>query len=344
MKICWFGIYTKNYPRNKILLSGLVSNGVDIIECNADWKSKNRYLSLYKKLRGFKEDYDVIYCAYPATIPVILAKIVSAKPVVMDAFYSMFDAVVCDRKEIKWYHPRALKLLLLDWLSVLAADYVITDTEEHKKYWSKWPFVKNKKIHTIYLGADNSIYFPKEIGGNNSDSFTVHFHGNGIPLQGLDKIVQAAKILQQDESIRFNLIGSIGNLPNLKNINVVGRVSPEELNIYLNKADVVLGIFGDTGKAKRVIPNKVYEGMAVKKPVITMDSPAIREIFSEEELCLIKNDSESLVKAIKKLQMDRALMEKLAENGYSEFVAHYTPAHIGAGLAEIFNKIISNMI
>lgn len=349
MKICWFGIYTKDYPRNKILLDGLMLNGVEIVECNVGWRQKNRYLSLWEKLRKLKNDYDIIYCAYPATIPTMLAKFISNKPVVMDAFYSMFDAVVCDRKEIKWYHPRAIKLLLLDWLSIMAADYVITDTEEHKKYWSTWFFVKSKKIHPIYLGVDNSIYYPI-VQDKKNDYFQLHFHGNYIPLHGVIKIAEAARILKIDSSIRFRLIGSgrdsevVKNYIdkyNLTNIEQVGRITPNELNLFLNKADLVLGIFGDTLKARRVIPNKIYEGMAVKKPVITMDSPAVREVFSENELYLVKNDGESLANAIKTLQLDQQLMQKLAINGYNRVIKDFTPKPIGKDLVKIFEEIIN---
>jgi glycosyltransferase involved in cell wall biosynthesis len=352
MKICWFGIYTRDYPRNKILLSGLLLNGVEIVECNIDWQKKYRYFHLWRKLRSLKSDYDLIYSAYPATIPTILAKIVSRKPLVMDAFYSMFDSVVCDRREIKWYHPRALKLLFLDWLSVFLADYVITDTEAHKKYWSEWPLIGSKKIYPIYIGADDQIFFINKSNNTDNKYFWVSFHGLFIPLQGLEKIVESARILKNDDSVKFRIIGAGAQSKNikkliesydLKNIEQIDRkILPNQVNEYLNKADVVLGIFGDTSKAYRVIPNKVYEGMAVKKPVITMDSSAIREIFSENELCLIKNDGQSLARAIKTLQANPVLMQRLATNGYNKFMKYYTPLPLGADLIKIFGKIIKN--
>ncbi len=348
MKICWFGIYRADYSRNDILMSGLRMNDTEVIECNEDWKDKSRYRKLIKKIRALGNEYDILYAAYPATIPVILAKIFQRKPVVMDAFYSMYDAVVNDRKEVSRWSFRALKLLLLDWASIMLADYVITDTAEHANYWSSWLFVNPKKIFPLHLGVNDKIYFPlpeKEI----SAVFRVHFHGTYIPLQGIEKIVEAARILKDDPTVAFTFIGS-GQLSKkiealiakyeLKNIERIGRISPEDLNRHINKGDVVLGIFGDTEKTLRVIPNKVYEGMAARKALITMDSPAVREVFSDKELLMIGNDGESIAKAIKHLQSDSTLRDRLAEAGYTKIMKDLTPKPLGAKLADLCGKFL----
>jgi glycosyltransferase involved in cell wall biosynthesis len=48
---------------------------------------------------------------------------------------------------------------------------------------------------------------------------------------------------------------------------------------YIHAADMCLGIFGESGKAGRVIPNKAYQVLSCGKPLITRDSEAIRELF-----------------------------------------------------------------
>ena len=48
MKICYFGIYNPNYSRNDILLSGLNQIGVEVIQCNADWRDLKDILSCGK--------------------------------------------------------------------------------------------------------------------------------------------------------------------------------------------------------------------------------------------------------------------------------------------------------
>lgn len=350
MKICWFGIYRKQYPRNDILLNGLEQNNIEIVECNVGGMERFRYFKLIYKFLKLKNDYDVIYVAFPSQLSVIVAKIFSRKKVVMDAFISMYDAMVFDRREIGKFRPRALKFLFLDWLSVFLADLVITDTEAHKKFWGSWKFINIDKIKVVYLGINDKLIKPLEKRRRN-DIFLVHFHGSYIPLQGAIKIIEAASILRDNNSIRFRMVGSgqdyqkamnLMKEKGLNNIEIMGRVSYQMLNDYLNEADVVLGIFGDTEKSNRVIPNKLYEGLAVAKPVITKDSPAIRELFSENEIMIIENTPEALAEAILTLKNNKELREKIAQNGYRKIKEILTPKSVASTLIKHLNMLLSS--
>lgn len=344
MKICFFGIYDPVYSRNNIILSGLKKAGVDVVECKADWRDPRRYLKLWRSLHALKNQYDCVYVAYPSPVATIVARLASRKVIISDAFYSMYDAVVIDRKEIPFWHPRAIKLLLFDWLGVMLAHAVTVDTEEHKKYWSSWFGVNKNKIHALYLGFNDEIFYP--MPAIQKDYFLVHFHGYYIPVQGVGKIIEAARLCADNPKIRFRLVGSgqdsekvrkLAEQYSLNNIEFIGRVSLAELNAYMAEADVVLGIFGDTPKANRAIPNKVYEGLAVGKPVITMDTPAMREIFSDSEIVLVKNDPISIAQAILKLSDDKKLLEQLSKSGY-EKVCQYKPMMIARSLIDIISK------
>ena len=346
MRVCWFGSYDPSYPRNDILLSGLRENGVRVIECRADQKDKSRRRVLRTRLRELEGEFDVVYAAHPAEVPVILAKLTTRKPVVMDALYSMYDAVVNDRQELPWFHPRALLLWVLDWVAALLADRIVVDTKEHAAYWSRFPLVSAKKMHIVYTGVQDTIFYPEEVPVH--EGFLVSFHGLYIPLQGIDKIVEAAHLLKDHTDIRFRFIGS-GQLSKkidaqierlgLTTIERLGRKTPDEIRRLSQEADVILGVFGDTEKAKRVVPNKVFEGMALKKPVITMDAPAVYEAFSKDELFLIPNTAEVLANAILALKQDAIYRQELAERGYRAVMERYTPQAVARSLAPVFENL-----
>lgn len=169
------------------------------------------------------------------------------------------------------------------------------------------------------------------------------FWGNFIPLQGIQYVVKAAKILEQHQDVEFKIIGNGQTYPEImglvksldvKNIFFVNKMTQEEIVNHIRSSDVCLGIFGDTDKTQRVIPNKVYEAIAMKKAVISGDTPAIRELFRDREnilLCKVA-DSDDLAVKILELKEDPDLRGSIALKGYELFKKFATPQKIGRQL------------
>jgi glycosyltransferase involved in cell wall biosynthesis len=116
----------------------------------------------------------------------------------------------------------------------------------------------------------------------------VLFYGQFIPLHGIPVIVEAARLLR-DESIDWLLIGTgqeaarvrtmIDREP-LPRLRWIEWAEYPELLRQIANADLCLGIFGTSDKAASVIPNKVFQTLAMLKPLITRDSAAIRELIA----------------------------------------------------------------
>ena len=309
MKICFFGIYNPEYSRNRILISGLKENNCEVVECRAEAKSGRflKYFNLckeYWKIRNRK--FDRVIVAFPGQTVVWLARILFGRKIIFDAFTSLYDSEVFDRKNAKEKSLKALYFKFLDRYACKLADKILLDTNEHIKYFVKEFGISGEKFIRVFVGADTAVFYPSAVGDSfrpPGDKFIVHFHGSNIPLQGVEIILGAAKILETEKDISFNIIGtSIKNQyakRGFKNINFIGNVPYEKLPEHISRADVCLGIFGNTNKARRVIPNKVYEYAAMGKPVITLGTPAVREAFAPGTLRTVKSsDSGELAAAI----------------------------------------------
>ncbi|MFC1613186.1 glycosyltransferase [Patescibacteria group bacterium] len=338
MKICFFGIYNPDYSRNRVLISGFKKNGCEIIECRADPKEDGKffkYFRLFKEYKKIKKNkFDYVIVAFPGHTVVWLAKLLFRKNlIIFDGFVSLYDSNVSDRKVYGKFSIRAFKDMFLDWYSCKLSDKVLMDTEEHIEYFTKKYNVNINKRVKAYVGADSQFFYPDSQDFKNDDKFIVHFHGSYIPLQGVEHIIEATKILK-DENIEFNIIGSaIKNKfekLNLDNINFIENVDYKNLRKHILMSDICLGIFGKTDKAVRVIPNKVYEAIACRKPVITGESPAIKELFMDGEniiLCEMGNPN-NLTEKILHLKNNTGLRNKIANNGYNLFIEKLTPEKI----------------
>jgi glycosyltransferase involved in cell wall biosynthesis len=337
MTICYFGIYDKNYPRNRIIIKGLKLNGINVIEVNDRTQGIKKFWYLFFKHWKIRNKYDVMIVGFPGQIIVPFAKLITKKKIIFDAFTSLYDSLVFDRQTVKPRSLQAKYYWFLDWMSCKLVDIVLLDTNAHIDYFVETFKIKKNKFVRIFVGSDEAVFKPTQ-NAKIHDFFLVHFHGSYIPLQGVAYILEAAKMLE-NENIRFNIIGSKikehYKNAGYKNINFIDNVKYEELSNYISLSDVSLGIFGNTDKAKRVIPNKVFEAMAVRKIIITADTPAIKELFTDRKNILLCDiaDANDLVQKIKLLKNDKISSSKIIENCYQLFLDNLIP-----------EKIVKNLI
>jgi len=332
--ICFFGFYDPNYSRSRVLLKGFHENNISVIECRSNKTGVAKYINLVKRHWKIRKDYDILFVAYPGYMATILAKFITRKKIVYDAFFSIYDSVVNDRETVKKISLKAMYYWCIDWIACTFAGKIILDTNANINYFVETFGIKKNKFIRLFVGSDNSVMFPEE--NNKVRPFTVHFHGGFNPMQGVKYVIKAAHILKH-KSVFFRIVGRgqeykrvmglVGKL-GVENIEFVAEiVSYERLRDYLNDSDVCLGIFSDNAKARRVIPNKVYEGLACKKPVITQGSPAINELLENEENVLLCKgaDPQDLAKKILTIKKNREFGLRIAGNGYNLFVRELTP-------------------
>ncbi|KKS98113.1 MAG: group 1 glycosyl transferase [Candidatus Gottesmanbacteria bacterium GW2011_GWA2_43_14] len=374
MKILYFGSYDNDYIRNVINIKGLRLNLVDVIVCNfykrklfiASEYSKITYLiristslfyrSIYLFFKGIiiiiKQKISYIIIGFPGhlDIPIgyLIAKITGSK-IIFDPFISLYDTFVTDRKifstdsliskSIKKYETAIYKL----------PDLILTHTETDKLYFSKSFKIPLNKIKVLYIGSDNLTQKTTALTGKSSD-FSVVYQGNFIPLHGIEHIIHSAFILSQiDKKIKFIFVGNgqtyqenfnLANILKLRNVVFKGFVSIYDWKKTINKADIILGIFQNSVKASKSIPNKVIQGIAAKKAVITAETTAIKELFNHfENMYFCKPaDPLSLANGILELKRNSNLRNKIAYNGNKIYKNKLTPISVGRELLTICNE------
>ncbi len=349
MKVCYFGDYNPTYARNRVLLRGLKLHGIEVIECRTNRKGRAALVDLFYQWKKIKHDFDWVIVGYSDNRWIVpLAKLLTDKPVIWDAFYSLYDSWVHDRKLVHKFHPKAWYYYFLDWLSCHWADKILLDTNAHIDYFVRTFQTRKNKFIRILVGSDDSIFYPREQKDTSSDKFIVHFHGKFIPLQGVEYIIRAAKLLADKKDVVWQIIGRgqeydkvnrLARQLEVDNVNFIHSVSYEELPQYISRANVCLGIFGSSDKTKRVIPNKVYEAAAMGKPIITADSPAIREVFTDgENIVLCKTASaDSLAQAILFLKA-KDKREVIGQAAADLFQRKLTPAKVVEPLVQLLKQ------
>jgi glycosyltransferase involved in cell wall biosynthesis len=176
------------------------------------------------------------------------------------------------------------------------------------------------------------------------DVVRVLFYGSYLPLHGVDVIVDAALRLRAERHIHFELIGGGQTFDDVMrrlreegagNISIEPRVDAAQLPARIARASICLGIFGTTDKASRVVPNKVYQCAAMARPVISADTPAMREFFDpERHVELVRaGDGAALAERIALLARDVTRRTALGEAAAAHVSEHYSPVPIARRFA-----------
>lgn len=296
---------------------------------NKDYSRFNVIKEMLKNVTCKKD----IYILLPFSKNQFIKNFFKRKKIINDFFISNYDTYVNDRKKISKYNPRAWWKYMQDYINFKFSYFLLSDTKTHFEHWESM-FGKFKGRHFVLpVLADKNLYFPAENRYKN-DVVKILFYGSFAPLHGIDIILDAFAILEnEDLKFKAEIIGNgqtfkqmkikLENLK-IKNLKMDGDVIAEkDLAQKIREHDIILGIFGDSKKARSVVANKVYQGIACAKTVVTMKSAAIDEFFDEEDLIQCENNAESLAKTLKNLIQNTDLIDKYAKQGYKSFVKLY---------------------
>ncbi len=357
MKVLFFGSYSREYPRNKIIREGLSLAGVEVLECNVPFEENrrfyDRYLTLLRNLKSIGNGWEVMVAPEfnHKNMPLAFAAArLCRRPLIFDPLVSSYNTNVEDRKRVSPNGSAALMQRALDRTGFMLADRVWADTGEHLRYFHETFQVPLRKLCVVPVGVDDEVFHPYP-DRKEKEGFVVAFWGSYVPLHGLEHILGAASLLKCYSEIRFKLVGNgqtfehikgLCRRENLHNVALMPPVPYRRLPEVLSDADICLGIFGGTDKAGRVVPNKVYQALAMRKPVITGDSPAIREAFeSGVHLLTCKMaDPSSLARAIQTLLNASELRGKLASEGHELVMKKFSRKAIGEKVKRILKQII----
>ena len=94
----------------------------------------------------------------------------------------------------------------------------------------------------------------------------------------------------------------------------------------MEKCSLVLGNFGESEKANHVLVNKQVDGVAMKEPVLTGESIALKECFSDKMLLLTNNNTVSITENIIKFSLYKSeIVLEMVEKSFQIYKQYFSP-------------------
>lgn len=338
MRLLLAGTYERTYPRIQVLRAGLSERGHDVVECHVPvWERTQHkagnflrswglvasagraawaWAAILARERGIAP-VDAVMAGYPAQLDAPLVRAIARRrkvPLVVDMMISFSDTLGGDRGRTGARLTRVLSRL--DRQLVRAADVVVADTQANADWIARtFPEARGRVI-VVQVGAEPERFPQRPLP--ETPVYAV-FVGKLAPLHGLGVVLDAARHqgvppvrIIGDGQLAEWLAGELARNrpPGLEHIPWVPYA---QLGDELARAHICLGIFGGSAKASRVVPNKVWQAMAVGRPIITADTPGAREVLRDGETALLvpSGDPAALAAALARLAEDRELRERL---------------------------------
>jgi glycosyltransferase involved in cell wall biosynthesis len=336
-RVVAFGTFrTDLHPRVAVLLEGLRRNGVSVDVVNEPlpldtarrvallrqpWRLAELlvalgacWVRLWRRGRqAARTGPGTVLVGYLGHFDVHLARLVFGRRVPLVLDHLVFAE---DTARDRGVRPglRVAVLRRLDRWALRRADVVVCDTEEHA---ARARAMGAATVVVVPVGATEPWW---EVPSRERDEvLRVLFFGLFTPLQGTVTIAEAMARLDTDLPLSLTLVGrgqDHGEVARLVRADPRVRLVPwlpeAELRAEVAGHDVVLGIFGTGDKARRVVPTKVYQGLAAGRLIVTSDTPPQRRALGDAAVLVPPGDPQSLADALTKLAIDPAGTTALA--------------------------------
>ncbi len=188
--------------------------------------------------------------------------------------------------------------------------------------------LENKKLTITYAG---SLYS----GKRNPE----------ILFKAINELIEDGKI--KSDKISLNFYGDKGNLEYLKNkynlnsvVHINGFIPHNEVLLKQNQSDILLLISWNNPKEEIFIPGKVYEYMALKRPIISIGykKGSLKDLIDKTGIGIHTSDIDILKEGIMKYY------EEFILNGKLEFKAKKDIEEYSINnMASEFSKLLNNI-
>ena len=215
------------------------------------------------------------------------------------------------------------------------------------------------RISVVTNGVDLDVFSPQEPSETFrkehglEDRFVCSYVGTIGMAHGLGVVVRAAKMLKSlgREDFVFCLVGDGAHRERLETdvlesnlgemIRFTGRLPKAEMPMVLASSDCLLIHLKKTDLFATVIPSKIFEAMAMERPLIMGVQGESADIVKDSGAGIgMESDNEQqLVDAVLKLKDDDDLRDRLCVNGRKFVGQHFTSDSLAKKMLDVMEQV-----
>jgi hypothetical protein len=278
---------------------------------------------------------NVIYVvAGPCQLIAIYLRCFTMKRIVIDAGWPLSDSIKESSKFVSNF-----KNNVIDFISMQITHLTICESTIQLKHINQKFSLDTKKLIVGYTGFnENNSISPEQIPIELQDfdlgkkRNVVLFRGKINPEAGIRKITELVKLCPDIIFIICspNFLPSKQEYSNLVTVN--RNISAAEMNYVYSISSLALGQFGDYPRLERTIPHKAFEAAFFGLPYLSIDRPALRELFPDEQYALLtdKTSETDLASYLNQVIHDVDLLNRVSRNSITNYKSKFNQEYLAS--------------
>lgn len=256
---------------------------------------------------------------------------------------------------------RGVAIRVLEWLErrmYLAADHIVAVGNGYRDNIAGKVDVAGR-ISVVTNGVDLQQFTPREPDGeflrayNLTEKFVCSYVGTIGMAHGLEVVIRAARILKARgrDDVRFCLVGDGARRGFLQQmaedegvadyVIFTGRQSKERMPGILASSDACLIHLRGCELFGTVIPSKIFETMAMGRPIIMGVRGEAGEMVAAAGagLSMEPDSADSLVACVERLNGDADLLQRLQRDGRAFVTENYNRDELAASMLAVLERL-----
>jgi glycosyltransferase involved in cell wall biosynthesis len=248
---------------------------------------------------------------------------------------------------------------LLEGLELFAyrkADHLVVVTDAFKAYMLARG-ISSQKVTVIKNGVDFSLYKKPPHGYINlsrelglEGKFVASYFGTHGMAHHLETVLEAAHELRSWKDIVFLLVGdgaersrlvTMRDEKKLSNVVMLDQQPKEKMPELWSLSSVSLVLLKKSALFKTVLPSKIFESMAMVRPVILgVEGESAELVMSAGGgICIEPESSKDLAIQVLKLYRDPTLRQKLGSSGRRYVLEHFDRQVLARRFADVMQLV-----
>lgn len=235
------------------------------------------------------------------------------------------------------------------------ADHIVPVTDSFKAYMlgkgieaGKITVVKNGVDLAQYRPVDGASALAEELGL--TGKFVVSYFGTHGMAHHLETILGAARRLSHTPNIVFLMVGDgaerqvlvrMRDTMGLKNVMMLDQQPKVRMREFWALSDVSLVLLKKSDLFKTVIPSKIFESLAMAKPIVLGVEGESADLLQAAQagLCIEPEDADQLVARVLELSRDTQLCQRLGRNGRRFVMEQFDRIVLARKLASVIEMV-----